>query len=457
MKDLDLQKEEKLLIEAQLDQSKFAELYQYYVGDVYRFTYSVINNQHDAEDITSQVFIEFYKKLSTFTWQNVSLKYWFFTTAKNLTYSKFKKNKEVEYQEVIHDKYFEEISFVDVIMNKDLLEKVKEEIKKLSSIEQQIINLRIWEGMQFDEIANIVELKLTTCKLKFYRAIEKVKKALEEKQIMHAIAFPFLFTAIRDIANFPEFNVSDAIVQSINKTIMSNTGNILTKLKTSASIKIVVGLILTVIAIVTIAGLYYQSQTKITDDNNSSKITLTATPTVKNEVSLTTTVEPTPFFLTLNNENTYKNCDIDPSGCHQVTKTLSGEYTNNFKLSTNSVNDYTKQFIFTSSNGSTLIITTSYPYSGVGGSTNAKSGSNYIITEDSTKLVRIELGNNTYSYNLLNCENCTDGNTLDQNVTVGIESINTNDSGFIVTIKSNIKNQNDLSEIEQLIKTLHIN
>ena len=198
MKNLDLKKEKELLENAQADKVKFDALYKYYVDDVYRFSYSIINNRHDAEDITSQTFIEFYKKLQDFKWQNISLKYWFFTTSRNLCYAKFRKKPEVEYNDEIHSENFTEVNFVDEIMNKDLLEKVKKEIQKLSPIEQELINLRIWEGMQFDEIANLQDLKLSACKLRFYRAIDKVKKSLEEQKVMHAIAFPFLFTAIRN-------------------------------------------------------------------------------------------------------------------------------------------------------------------------------------------------------------------------------------------------------------------
>ncbi len=36
----------------------FAALYQRYLPRVYRYLYLRLSNQHDAEDITSQVFIE---------------------------------------------------------------------------------------------------------------------------------------------------------------------------------------------------------------------------------------------------------------------------------------------------------------------------------------------------------------------------------------------------------------
>ncbi len=79
-------------------------------------------------DISSQTFVEFYKKLDTFEWKNISMKYWLFRTARNLSYKKFNLPQTSELDENIHVEQEYEVSFVDEIMNKDLLEKVKEEI-----------------------------------------------------------------------------------------------------------------------------------------------------------------------------------------------------------------------------------------------------------------------------------------------------------------------------------------
>jgi RNA polymerase sigma-70 factor (ECF subfamily) len=261
MKNQDLNKEKELLENAQSDSKKFDALYKYYVDDVYRFSYSILNNRHDAEDITSQTFIEFYKKLQSYKWQNVSLKYWFFTTCKNLCYTKFRRKSEIEYKDEIHSMNFAEVSFVDEIMNRDLLEKVKAEIQKLSPAEQELINLRIWEGMQFNEIAKLEGVKLGTCKVKFYRAIEKVKKSLEEKHIMHAIAFPFLFTAIRDVGNLETYHASAKLLGAgvtiiLGKTAMTTLGNLITSIQAALATKVGTAAIIATTTVAAVGGGY---------------------------------------------------------------------------------------------------------------------------------------------------------------------------------------------------------
>ena len=52
-------------------------------------------------------------------------------------------------------------------------------IQKLKEEEQTIIYLRYYEGKQLDEIAEITQEKLSTVKSRLYRAMNKLKLALE--------------------------------------------------------------------------------------------------------------------------------------------------------------------------------------------------------------------------------------------------------------------------------------
>ncbi|MFW5720374.1 MAG: RNA polymerase sigma factor [Candidatus Dojkabacteria bacterium] len=63
---IDLNKEKELLDKAQVSDRGFEELYTYFRDDVYRYAYSIVGNRADAEDTTSQTFLEFFKKIHTF-------------------------------------------------------------------------------------------------------------------------------------------------------------------------------------------------------------------------------------------------------------------------------------------------------------------------------------------------------------------------------------------------------
>ncbi len=49
MSTINLVKEQELLKAAKKNKTHFDEMYKYFINDVYRFSFSLLNNQHDAE------------------------------------------------------------------------------------------------------------------------------------------------------------------------------------------------------------------------------------------------------------------------------------------------------------------------------------------------------------------------------------------------------------------------
>ncbi len=242
----DLKKEEQLLHDVHKDKSHFDNLYRYFLQDVYRYSYSVVNNQHDAEDITSQVFITLYNKIDNYTWQGVSMKNWLFTTARNLCYKKFREPVTTELNEEVNILDETEVGFVEEIMNKDLLEKVQEEIQKLSPLEQETINLRVWEGMTYSEIATIQNGTEEAARKRFSRSIKKLQSALKDRGVKSLVPLPVLLTSIKQIASTPAYaapqNLTEAGIHQLltNHNTMNTT---LTTMKTFLTSNLGIGLI----------------------------------------------------------------------------------------------------------------------------------------------------------------------------------------------------------------------
>lgn len=201
-------KDKELLAKVQQDKKHFDKIYQLYVDDIYRFAFFMLQNQHDAEDITSQVFLDFYEKIDNFEWQGVSPKYWLIKSARFLIYNKYRLKTAEEFNENRSDLEVYEVSFVDRVIQKDLVDRVKCEIEKLKVEEREVVNLRIWEEMQFNEIAELQNKKENSVRKKFYRSIEKVKLNLEEQQKLRAVTLPVLFTAVFEVGNLNDYKNS---------------------------------------------------------------------------------------------------------------------------------------------------------------------------------------------------------------------------------------------------------
>jgi|SRR6266566_182863 len=76
--------QERLLIEAaQRDPRRFAELYEANFERVYAFVIRRVQDRHEAEDLTSEVFQDALANLSRFEWRGVPFAVWLFRIAAN--------------------------------------------------------------------------------------------------------------------------------------------------------------------------------------------------------------------------------------------------------------------------------------------------------------------------------------------------------------------------------------
>jgi RNA polymerase sigma-70 factor (ECF subfamily) len=76
--------QERLLIEAaQKDPARFAELYESNFERIYAFIIRRVQQRHEAEDLTAEVFQHALENLSRFEWRGVPFAVWLFRIAAN--------------------------------------------------------------------------------------------------------------------------------------------------------------------------------------------------------------------------------------------------------------------------------------------------------------------------------------------------------------------------------------
>ena len=87
--------QERLLIEAaQKDPGRFAELYEANFERVYAFVVRRVQDRHEAEDLTSEVFHHALANLPRFEWRGVPFAVWLFRIAANAIADRFRNTKQ---------------------------------------------------------------------------------------------------------------------------------------------------------------------------------------------------------------------------------------------------------------------------------------------------------------------------------------------------------------------------
>lgn len=163
----------------QNDMTALEELYHLTERTLYAFSVSLTRDHEEAVDLIQETYIKVMSAAHLYQPMGKPLA-WLFTIAKNLYYSKYRKESKViqlEPEIIANDRRFAYISDAD---DKIVLEGV---LKRLTEEEREIVMLHAASGMKHQEIADALGLKLSTTLSKYRRALQKLKHYLEEKEV----------------------------------------------------------------------------------------------------------------------------------------------------------------------------------------------------------------------------------------------------------------------------------
>ena len=164
------------------DQKAFTLLLDTYWNDVYKFMILRTSNENDAEDITIETFSKAFDKIHTYNKQ-FAFNTWLIAIGKNVHIDNVRKKKpELNYAIDISDEQTAN-KIIDssptaedaLILEQNLSELLKF-IKKLKPDYQEIIHLRYFKELSYNEISKAIDLPLSNVKIKLLRA----KKLLAE-------------------------------------------------------------------------------------------------------------------------------------------------------------------------------------------------------------------------------------------------------------------------------------
>lgn len=163
-------------------QNAFRSLLDLYWNQVFGFQIKRVNNEHDAEDITIETFAKAFDKISTFD-ENYNFSTWLITISKNIQIDKSRKRNASIYSQTT-DASSEQIKKIpdqspsqeDQLITEQNLAQLLQYIKQLKPHYQEIINLRFFQEMSYNEISDHLEEPLSNVKVRLLRA----KKLLAE-------------------------------------------------------------------------------------------------------------------------------------------------------------------------------------------------------------------------------------------------------------------------------------
>lgn len=168
------------------NQTAFNVLLHEYWNEVHLFLKNKINDGTDAEDLAIVTFSKAFDKLDQYN-EAYPFKTWLFTIARNLLIDEHRKNKNetisIEQQEKKILSLSDDMpSPEDILINKQNLATLKTNIRKLKPKYQEVINLRYFQDLSYQEIADHLEESINNVKVKLLRAKRLLTEIIQNQQ-----------------------------------------------------------------------------------------------------------------------------------------------------------------------------------------------------------------------------------------------------------------------------------
>lgn len=150
-------------------------LYKKYKQGLYQFSLQLVRNTDEAEDIVEETFVKLIDHVSTLT-QPAKLKSWLFSVARNEALMMLKRRGKR--MEITEETIFETDGIDMLINNSERHALIKRKIEQLKFDYKEIVLLREYEQLSYEEIASITGNSLAAVKSRLFKARKELSKHL---------------------------------------------------------------------------------------------------------------------------------------------------------------------------------------------------------------------------------------------------------------------------------------
>ncbi|WP_353118574.1 RNA polymerase sigma factor [Myroides odoratus] len=163
------------------DQTAFTSLLNQYWSEVYHFILKQTGNETDAEDITIETFSKAFSSIESYD-NKFAFNTWLLTIAKNTHIDLIRKRRNLHFVDITDEEQTynniidDSETIEDELIREQNLQIFKNYIRLLKPHYQEVIELRFFQELSYNEIASILNEPLNNVKIKIMRA----KKLLAE-------------------------------------------------------------------------------------------------------------------------------------------------------------------------------------------------------------------------------------------------------------------------------------
>jgi len=164
-----------------LDAGALAELYDRHFDGIYRYLFTRVRHQADAEDLTEQVFLKMVDSIARYRPRGVAFSSWLYRIAHNMLVDRYRRagRSAVELTEHVRDDR-PQTDPAAMAQNSEDRRRLLEAMRRLTPEQQQVITMRFIDNLEVDEIARLTRRRPGAIHSMQHRALASLYRYLLE-------------------------------------------------------------------------------------------------------------------------------------------------------------------------------------------------------------------------------------------------------------------------------------
>ncbi len=174
------------------DQNAYAELMDRYRDSIYYMLLKMVNNKDDADDLTIEAFGKAFNRLDLYT-PNFAFSTWLFKIASNNAIDFIRRKKKntmsinqsiggEDGDELYMDLKSSDLTPEEISIKEEKIQLMRNIVSKLKPRYRQLIEMRYFQQLAYEEIAEELDLPLGTVKAQLFRARDMLFQVLKNSK-----------------------------------------------------------------------------------------------------------------------------------------------------------------------------------------------------------------------------------------------------------------------------------
>ncbi|MBO9634746.1 MAG: sigma-70 family RNA polymerase sigma factor [Chitinophagaceae bacterium] len=162
------------------DEKAYKCLFETFYSEIVYFSFKLTNNEAVAEEIVSDSFLKVFNRSTAFP-SIANIKSFLYITSRNACFDYLSREKTrsrniFEFLYFQNDEDYAPLDFER--MNAELIDTLHKEIKKLPPLSRKVITLRVFEQLDPNKVAEVLNISYQTVKNQTYIATSRLKNSL---------------------------------------------------------------------------------------------------------------------------------------------------------------------------------------------------------------------------------------------------------------------------------------